>query len=149
MTIEIRNPQYAAADESLIDVELNHPEYGWIPFTASPDDPEEHGRDIYAAAKAGEYGPVAPYTPPPPAPAPVPAQVTRRQGRLALLDVGKLDAVESAIAAISDPVERRAAQIEYEADTWERGNAFLQAMWAQLGGTEEELDELFILAASK
>lgn len=86
---------------------------------------------------------------PEPAPPVVPSAVTRRQGRLALLEVGKLDDVEAAIEAITDPVQRRAALIEYEADTWERGNAFLQAMWAQLGGTEQQLDDLFILAASK
>lgn len=79
----------------------------------------------------------------------IPQRVTRRQGRLALLEVGKLDDVEAAIEAITDPVQRRAAQIEYEADAWERGNAFLQAMWAQLGGTPEQLDDLFVLAASK
>ncbi len=85
-----------------------------------------------------------------PAPEPViPQSVTRRQGRLALLEVGKLDQVEAAIAAIDDPVERRAAEIEYEADTWERSNSFLQAMWAQLGGTEAELDALFVLASEK
>ncbi|EJJ7187703.1 DUF4376 domain-containing protein [Salmonella enterica] len=33
-----------------------------IPFTASPDDPEEHGRQLYANLKAGKYGPVAPFT---------------------------------------------------------------------------------------
>lgn len=76
-------------------------------------------------------------------PAPVPAQCTRRQGRLALLQADALDDVESAIAAIKDPAQRKAAQIEYEADTWERSNAFLQAMWSQLGGTESELDDLF------
>lgn len=58
---ECKNPQYAAPDNSLINVEWNHPEFGWIPFTASPDDVEQHGRDIYAAAIAGEYGPIAPY----------------------------------------------------------------------------------------
>lgn len=145
----IRNPKYATPNGSLIDVELNHPEYGWIPFTASPDDEEQHGRDIYAAAHAGEYGPVAAHGAEP-APEPViPHSVTRRQGRLALLGVGKLDQVEAMIAAIEDPVERRAAEIEYEADTWERSNAFLQAMWAQLGGTEAELDALFVLASEK
>jgi len=80
---------------------------------------------------------------PTPPPEPVPSQCTRRQGRLALLDAGMLDAVESAIAAIADPIERMAAQIEYEADTWERDNDFLQAMWSQLGGTPEQLDDLF------
>lgn len=140
----IRNPKYSSPDNSLIDVEYEHPEYGWIPFTATPDDEEQHGRDIYAAAVAGEYGPIAPYVEPDPEPPHVPQQVTRRQGRLALLEVGKLVAVESAVESAG-----MAAQIEYEADTWERSNAFLQAMWAQLGGTESELDDLFILASEK
>lgn len=74
--------------------------------------------------------------------------MTRRQGRLALLNVGKLDDVEAAIDAIEDPVQQRAAQIEYEADTWERSNPFLQQLWAQLGGTEQELDDLFRLGAT-
>ncbi|EJC4103045.1 DUF4376 domain-containing protein [Salmonella enterica] len=34
----------------------------FIPFTASPDDTEEHGRQLYADLKAGKYGPVAPFT---------------------------------------------------------------------------------------
>lgn len=83
------------------------------------------------------------------APIPVPQIVTRRQGRLALIDAGKLLEVEAAIAAIADPIEKLTAQVEYEADTWERSNAFLQYMWAQLGGTEAQLDDLFTLAASK
>ena len=78
----------------------------------------------------------------------VPPKVTRRQGRLALLAHGHLDDVEAVIDAIADPAERRAAQIEYEADTWERSNAFLQSMWAQLGGTPAQLDDLFRLAVT-
>ncbi|EJF3711379.1 DUF4376 domain-containing protein [Salmonella enterica] len=34
----------------------------FIPFTASPDDTEEHGRQLFADLKAGKYGPVAPFT---------------------------------------------------------------------------------------
>lgn len=33
--------------------------YGWVPFTASPNDPAPHGRDIFARAKDGAYGVVA------------------------------------------------------------------------------------------
>lgn len=44
--------------------------------------------------------------------------------------------------------QKMAAQIEYEADTWERDNAFVQAMWAQLGGTPAQLDDLFTLAVT-
>src|SRR5690606_22086399 len=56
-----------------------------------------------------------PYVQPP---APITKVVTRRQGRLALIDLGKLLEVEAMIAAIEDPVERLKAQVEYEADTW-------------------------------
>lgn len=78
----------------------------------------------------------------------VPSSCTRRQGQLALLEVEKLDDAEALIAAIPDAKQRRAAQIEYEADTWERSNAFVQAMWAQLGGTLEQLDDLFRMAVT-
>lgn len=149
MTINARNPIYSSENQDAIDVEYEHPEYGWVPFTARPDDVEELGQQIYEMAKRGDFGAVAPYSPPPPVPTPIPHSVTRRQGRLALLEVGKLDDVEAAIGAIENPVERRAAEIEYEADTWERSNAFLQGMWAQLGGTETELDALFVLASEK
>lgn len=79
----------------------------------------------------------------------IPPAVSRRQGRLALLEIGKLDQVEDSIGQIPDPVERRAAQIEYEADTWERGSPFLVELWLALGGTESDLDALFQLASTK
>lgn len=60
--METRNPQYNAA--GTIDLEINHPEFGWIPFTATPDDVEEHGRQIFAEALAGNFGPIAPYVAP-------------------------------------------------------------------------------------
>lgn len=81
-------------------------------------------------------------------PGPIPATCTRRQGRLALLQAGHLATVEQTVVSIADPAQRVAAQIEYEADTWERDNAFLQGMWAQLGGTAEQLDDLFALAVT-
>ncbi|EIB3668151.1 DUF4376 domain-containing protein [Salmonella enterica] len=34
----------------------------FIPFTASPDDPEAHGRQLFADLKAGKYGLVTPFT---------------------------------------------------------------------------------------
>lgn len=84
----------------------------------------------------------------PPVVVAVPASCTRRQGRLALLADGKLSAVESAIESIVDHVAKMQARIEYEADTWERSNVFLQQMWADLGGTEPQLDNLFSMAVT-
>ena len=57
--MDIRNPAFTA--DNRIDCEIEHPNFGWIPFTADPNDPEQHGRDIYAAAL--EAGPAA-YVPP-------------------------------------------------------------------------------------
>jgi len=110
-----------------------------------PNDMSNRHRQMIAEWEA-EGNTIAPYVEPP---APTPQRVTRRQGRLALIDAGKLADVEAAIAAIADPIEQMKAQVEYEADTWERGNAFLQAMWAQLGGTEQQLDALFLTASTK
>ena len=58
-----RNPIWANSEQTLIDCEIEHPHYGWIPFTASPDDVEAHGREVFAALSKGE---VAEYVPPPP-----------------------------------------------------------------------------------
>ena len=55
-----RNPAYNEA--GTIDCEINHPNYGWIPFTASPDDVEKHGRDLFESMKSR----ATPYVPPPP-----------------------------------------------------------------------------------
>lgn len=78
----------------------------------------------------------------------IPKSCTRRQGQLALLVYGLLDEAEAAISEITDPVKKREAQIEYEADTWERGNPFLSGLWTQLGGTPQSLDEAFVLAVT-
>jgi hypothetical protein len=58
--MEIRNPRYNS--RGTIDLDMNHPVYGWISFTASPDDVEQYGKLIFENAKAGKYGEVKPYT---------------------------------------------------------------------------------------
>ena len=79
----------------------------------------------------------------PVAPVVVPQTITRRQGRLALLQAGKLDAAEAIVKAGG-----AAAAIEYEAGTWERHNPFLTQVWEALGGDSQGLDDLFTNAAS-
>lgn len=80
---------------------------------------------------------------------PVPLRVTKRQAQLALLYAGKLDAAESAIAAIPDPTQRRAAQIEWgAADYIERSHPLIAAIAAAIDLSEEEIDGFFIAAAA-
>ena len=49
-------------ENGTIDCEIDHPDHGWIPFTASPDDVEIYGREIHAALV--EAGNVSAYVPP-------------------------------------------------------------------------------------
>ena len=122
--MKFRNPRFNAFGG--IDGEIDHPHLGWVPFTAAPDDPEPMGRELFAAAVAGEFGPVASYVPPPPAPEPVPPAITRRQLRLWLVRHGiSLSAVEAAIDKLPEP-QRTEARIEWEdASVYERDNPLL------------------------
>lgn len=77
-----RNPIYC--ENGWIDCEIDHPEYGWIPFTCDPNDT---GALFDTAALFEEMKPyAAPYVPPPPPPPPtdeeVAAQVRVERNRL-------------------------------------------------------------------
>lgn len=63
--MDFRNAQWANAAGTMIDAEILHPEFGWIPITLSPDD--QLTAEVYAQAAAGD---VAPYVPPADAPPP-------------------------------------------------------------------------------
>jgi len=43
--------------------DMDHPVYGMIPYTASPEDNEPTGKALWAKIQAGDYGPIAPYNP--------------------------------------------------------------------------------------
>ncbi len=79
----------------------------------------------------------------------VPEVVTMRQARLALLQMGNLDAAEAAIDSIPDATLRRAAQIEWEyAQGIERNSLLVQQVVSALQINDQQLDDLFALAGS-
>lgn len=78
----------------------------------------------------------------------VPTMVSRRQGRLALIEVGRLQDVETYLNAIPDETERLRAHVEYETEIWERSNPWVSHVLSLLKLTPEEADDLFRLAAS-
>jgi len=61
-----KNPLWADAEHTRIDITVKFDKYDELLFSAAPDDCEAHGREIFAKAVAGEFGPVAEYEPPPP-----------------------------------------------------------------------------------
>ena len=143
-----KDPKWANAEQTLIDLTIK-----WtgideeLPFTASPTDTEAHGRAIFAAAVAGDFGPIAAYVPPPPAPPQVPQQVTRAQGKVVLIQMGLWQQVEAYVAAIEDPMQKAIAQVAvYETLHWQRSSPFLNQAADALGITQAQMDELFIAA---
>lgn len=127
-------------------------QYGWVEdTTAEPTyDPSTHklGDTTYSVVDGqvvGEYEVVA-----------IPEDeltaikmsksVSMRQARLALLQSGKLADIEAAIAALPEP-DKTAVSIEWEyAQDVRRDHTWVQALGAQLGMTDDDLDNLFTLA---
>jgi hypothetical protein len=92
---EFRNAVFSS--DGAIQCEVNHLDYGWLPFTASPNDPEKHGRDIFALIiKAGG---VADYVKPENLPyAPSDLSPRRFNFLLAITGLGDVwDAIEASV----------------------------------------------------
>lgn len=78
----------------------------------------------------------------------VPEAVTMRQARLALLNNNLLIQVQPAIDSLPEP-DKSKAQIEWEySSEVQRHNSFVSLISAALGLTNQQLDDLFIEAAS-
>ena len=120
-----RNPIYTA--NGWIDCEIDHPKYGWIPFTCDPNDT---GTLFNTAALFAEMQPhAAPYVPPPPPPAPTPeelaAQVRTKRNRLL---------AESDWTQLADA---RAAMGEVKAAEWDVYRQALRGIPQQAGFPED------------
>ena len=78
----------------------------------------------------------------------VPQTVTPRQAKIALLQAGLLDEIETVIASIPDETTRRIAQVEWEyAQEFRRDWQLLNQLAEQAGISQDQIDELFIAAA--
>lgn len=75
-------------------------------------------------------------------PTPVVQQISRRQGRLFLHQMGLLEQVEAAITATG-----KVAEIFYESEVWLRSDTFVNSLGQQLGLSSEQLDEMFNAAS--
>jgi hypothetical protein len=144
-----KNPKWANAEQTLIDLTIK-----WdgideeLPFTASPDDSEAHGRALFAAAQAGEFGPVAAYVASPPNPPFVPQQVTNAQGTVALIQAGLWPQVVAYVDAIEDPIQKAIAEVAlYKTTHWQRNSPFLNQAATALNISQEQMDQLFIQAS--
>jgi len=84
-----KQPQWCDAEHTGVNVLIRWD--GWdaeLPFTATKDDPEAHGQQIYQNILAGVYGEIAEFVPPEPPTAEEVARKVReeRDVRLAMTD---------------------------------------------------------------
>lgn len=78
----------------------------------------------------------------------VPASVSKRQGRQQLILMGYLDAVEAAIAAIEEPIQRALVKSFWnDSSEYQRNHPQMVQLAAAVGLTEPELDQAFIEAS--
>ena len=109
-----------------------------------PDGPDERCHPLASEYQAWLAAGNVPDPPDPAEAPPVPSEVSAAQGRLALLQVGVLDALEAWIAT-----QPRATQIEYAArSTWRRDWPLVATGGAAMGLSEVQMDDLFKLAAT-
>ena len=93
-------------------------------------------------------GKLVPPEPVVPAPPSAPRVVTMRQARLALLQAGKLTAVNQTLAALTG-VQGEAARIEWEfAASVDRGSELVTMLSAALSLSDDDLEALFTTAAA-
>ena len=79
---------------------------------------------------------------------PVPSQVTMAQARLALNAIGKLTAVDTAIATLPEP-QKTQATIKWDYSSYvSRTDPFTLELGAALGLSSDQIDQLFIAAAT-
>lgn len=123
---------------------------GEVSFFASPNDPEEHGRELFARASEGEFGEIAEYV------APViqrviPESVTRFQAKAALSQVKDRDGI-SMLTRVEDYLTSKADDITKlawsEALHFVRKSTMVRAIAAMLELTSEQVDDLFIFAST-
>ena len=157
--MEYRKPKYNS--NGTIDCEINHPEYGWIPFTAHPEDT---GAEFDVAALVAEIvsdNSVTAYVAPDPvevlAIARENATLTLREFCIALTRDGVLTTAEAIDAARGlwptpmatfldylTPEQAAEVQIEWAAaGSIERMHPFVLTLASWLDLSDEQVDTLF------
>jgi hypothetical protein len=136
--MESRNPIFT--ETGAIDCEINHPEFGWIPFTASADDVEPLGNEVFNALKYVATAYVEPYTDPAEtfAAERTTMACTPMQGILALGEANW-----NTILAYRDTASWQEKVIIDSAQTWVRNSQNIAFFQYLLGFTDTQVDDLF------
>lgn len=140
--IDVRNIQTKG---TAFTCDLLHSELGWIPFFATPHDPEPLGQRVYAEILSRGF------VPDPEAQKELELvherhfmECSRFQAKAALLQVGKLSAIETIVSQAGPQAKLAWA----EASTFKRTSPLLNqlAKHPLVNMSDEDLDDLFRIA---
>jgi hypothetical protein len=120
--IEYRNAKFASADLTIVDCEINHPRFGWLPYTINPADTDQAIDNEALLAAIGDD--VAPYVPAPQASA---QEVLAAWRASAYLYRDEFAVVAAGNGWVTDD----------EAEAWAGGNANPPSFLAIIGGLPE------------
>ena len=141
----ITNLTWANAEHTIVNATVTHSEFGIISFSASPDDVEAYGREIFADAVAGKFGPIAEYIPPV-VPVVVPQEISKAQGIATLMDNGYWPAVNTYFTTQASP---ETLTLFNAVTVFNRASPLLLQVQALLGISDADVDQMFISGATK
>ena len=124
--IEAKNPKYITSDKSIIQLDVLFEGFSeYLPFGATADDVEPHGRELYARAVSGEFGEIASGIP----------EVSLEEAK-----TEKLEAVKTAFLAASETAHCMSS-VGFEIDANETANRDINGLIVvmQARGKETEL----------
>lgn len=132
------NPSYTEIGG--IELVVNFEDIGLVAFHATPDDVEEHGRELYTRALAGDFGPVTPYVAPDPTPEDI--QKTLTDAIQAYMDVKAQERLYDGILSLctyatsTNPkfAAEGQAGVEWRDACWTKGHEIMDDV---LGGERE------------
>lgn len=131
--------------DGTVDIEFDHPVYGLIPNTASPNNPDAEGAARWDAIMAGDYGVISPYVPPTSAEVltakRAAATMTPMEFKIAVDDAGYTPQIDALLTDVSTP--SRIKIMWHNARSFERMHPDLISMMTVLGITDTQADAVF------
>lgn len=153
--VEVRNPRWMNADQTMLDVEVLFEELrpmGFVAFTTNPDADTDHGVEIWDKAIAGEYGPIAEFVPPTPehVRANMPNLERWRVNTVIDLEPGLREKIDAAIDAMPEPQRTISKNKLADVQMFSRTDPLFDLIGSDpsIGKTPEDIDAMWELALS-
>lgn len=143
--ISVHSAVWADQANTAVILAISTEDFGLIQFSASPTDVEAYGRELFAQAVAGDFGPIAEYLPPV-VPAVIPQEISKAQGIAALMERGYWPAVNSYLTTQAPP---ETLTLFNAVTVFNRTSPLLLQIQALLGISDADVNQMFIDGAQK